>query len=69
MGAANSLRMTRTTIFWVFIYVYVRGTRHLWTAHHLPDGRFASQGALVELFLFIAAKLELSDFDKKNSRE
>jgi hypothetical protein len=33
-------------IFWTFIYV--RSTReHLRTAHHLPDGWFASRGALV----------------------
>jgi hypothetical protein len=26
---------------------------HLRTAHHMPDGRFASRGTLVELLLFI----------------
>jgi hypothetical protein len=44
--------MTRTTIFgfWIFTYAVLE---HLRTAHHLPDGRFASRGVLVELFLFI----------------
>jgi hypothetical protein len=35
-----------------FLFTYAV-LEHLRTAHHLPDGRFASRGALVELFLFI----------------
>jgi hypothetical protein len=46
--------------FWILALVFIFGflftyavLEHLRTAHHLPDGRFASRGALVELFLFI----------------
>ena len=46
--------------FWILDLVFIFGflftyavLEHLRTAHHLPDGRFASRGALVELFLFI----------------
>jgi hypothetical protein len=35
-----------------FLFMY-SVLEHLRTAHRLPDGRFASRGALVELFLFI----------------
>jgi hypothetical protein len=35
-----------------FLFTYAV-LEHLRTAHHLPDGRFASRGALVKLFLFI----------------
>jgi hypothetical protein len=59
MGAATSRRMTRTTFFGVLDLIFISDfylravLEHLRTAHHLPDGRFASRGALVELFLFI----------------
>ena len=46
--------------FWILDLVFIFGflftyavLEHLRTAHHLPDGRSASRGALVELFLFI----------------
>jgi hypothetical protein len=35
-----------------FLFTY-EVLEHLRTAHHLPDGRLASRGALAELFLFI----------------
>jgi hypothetical protein len=57
MGAATSLRMTRTTIFGFWFWFLFLRTQYSSTygrpSHHLPDGRFASRGALVELFLFI----------------
>ena len=51
---------TNNNFFWTLDLVFIFGflfmyavLEHLRTAHHLPDGRFASRGALVELFLFI----------------
>jgi hypothetical protein len=35
-----------------FLFTYAV-PEHLRAVHHLPDGRFASRGALAELFLFI----------------
>ena len=46
--------------FWILDLVFIFGflfayavLEHLRTAHHLPDGRFASRVALVELFLLV----------------
>jgi hypothetical protein len=61
MGAATSLRMTRTTIFgfriwFLFLDFYLR-TQYSSTygrpITYLMGGSLASRGALVELFLFI----------------
>jgi hypothetical protein len=57
-GGYFAPHVTRTTIFWMvfyfWIFIYTSAVlEHLQTAHHLPDGRFASRGALAELFLFI----------------
>jgi hypothetical protein len=48
----NSFWILNLILDFGFLFTYAV-LEHLRTAHHLPDGRFASRGAFVDLFLFI----------------